>query len=311
MITFLASPKPFAGLAFAQQRQAVQSWLALGRDVEVILYGQSAGIEEACRELGVTWMPDVAVNAYGTPLFGGITAHAAQHARHESQVYLNCDILLTAEFPAALRQVTFPQYLMVGSRLNLPRGYDIEITDPHWREQLLALARQDVLILQFPVGSDYFAFRRGLWDELPPIAIGRAGYDNALFDYCLRRGVPMIDATLAVIALHREHAYEHVSGGIDQVCLGEEARLNRAAIRHRYAIPTLEDAPWQLSPAGLARNTARGNGWRAAEARLRFESGHYAASLLLRSARLLFTRLGLVKPRAFTPQEVLERCLSV
>jgi hypothetical protein len=53
MISFLASPKPFTGIAKEHQYRAIRSWLSSGEDVEVILYGDSAGIVEAGRELGV------------------------------------------------------------------------------------------------------------------------------------------------------------------------------------------------------------------------------------------------------------------
>lgn len=53
MITFLASPKPFKGIAKEQQYRAIRSWLAAAKDVEVILYGDSDGIDEAGLDLGV------------------------------------------------------------------------------------------------------------------------------------------------------------------------------------------------------------------------------------------------------------------
>ena len=311
MITFLASPKPFTGMACTHQFQAIRSWLALHPHVEVILYGDSAGIADASRELGVACVPDIATNEFGTPLFGDIAAHAARTARHDVQVYLNCDILLTPEFLSAVRQISLPQYLMVGSRLNLPTGYDIDIFAPHWRNHLLALARQNVLVLQYPVGSDYFVFHRGLWDGLPPVAIGRAGYDNALFAYCLRHDIPIIDATLAVLALHREHEYGHVPGGIDAVWKGVEAQRNYDVVGMRYAVPTLEDAQWLLRRDRLERNDARGNPWRARESALRYQRRWYLLSLLFRAYRQALTRLGVIHPRAFTPTEVLDACFEV
>jgi len=311
MITFLASPKPFTGLACTHQYQAIRSWLSLHAQVEVILYGDGEGSEIAARELGVCRIPDIETNEYGTPLFNNIVAHAAEYARHDLQVYLNCDILLTPEFFIALRQITHLQFLMVGSRLNLPTGYDINIFAPHWRNELLELARQQVLVLQYPVGSDYFAFRRGMWEGLPPVAIGRAGYDNALLAFCLSRDIPIIDATLSALALHREHEYGHVSGGIDQVWKGIEAQRNRAAVGAKYALPTLEDAQWLLYRNCLLPNDARGNPWRAWESRLRYQQRWFYPSLAVRALRRLLTKIGCIHPTAFTPLDVLNTCFEV
>ncbi len=55
MISFLASPKPFTGIGREHQYRAIRSWLSSGKDVEVILYGDAAGIVEAGIELGVLW----------------------------------------------------------------------------------------------------------------------------------------------------------------------------------------------------------------------------------------------------------------
>ncbi len=293
MITFLASPKPFTGLALEQQMAAITSWRALHDDVEVLLYGDAAGMEQACSAAGAVAMPEIAVNEFGTPLFGAIVEHARTHGRHDLQVYLNCDIMLTPEFLTAIGGIRLPHFLLVGSRLNVPRGCDIDIRLPDWRNCLRDAARQGRVHLQYPVGSDYFGFRRGMWQNLAPITIGRAGYDNALFAYCLKRAIPIIDATPAVIALHHDHQYEHVSGGATTVWWGEESRRNRVAAGPGYALPTLEDAGWLLCRDRLERNHHYGDRLRTLEARLRYE---WKLSPLAWCVRVLRRLLGQTNP---------------
>ncbi len=96
-VSILSSPKPWSGIALQNQENAVKSWLALHPDIEVILYGDAPGTAEACKRLGVQHVPDIAATPQGVPYFGAIADHAAIHARHDLQCYVNCDILFTKD----------------------------------------------------------------------------------------------------------------------------------------------------------------------------------------------------------------------
>ena len=53
LITLFSAPKPFTDPHIAMiQRNAIKSWTLL-HDVEVILLGEEAGLDEAARQLGV------------------------------------------------------------------------------------------------------------------------------------------------------------------------------------------------------------------------------------------------------------------
>lgn len=217
MITFLASPKAFVGLAATQQMAAIRSWLAVGAGIEVILYGDSLGTAEVCRALGIRHVPDIEATERGIPYFGAIAGHAAEHARYDVQVYLNCDILLTPHILLASEHISLSAFLMIGQRIDLSEGVEVNANDPGLSSQLKMLADAHRISLHTPGGSDYFAFRRGMWKDLPPVVIGRGGYDNALIAYCLQRRIPVVDATLAVPALHQFHDYGHAAGGVGEV----------------------------------------------------------------------------------------------
>ena len=73
MLTFLSSPKPFKGKDKENQYRAITNWLSAADGAEVILYGDSAGIEEAGRELNVKVIKDVESSSLGVPYFGAIT----------------------------------------------------------------------------------------------------------------------------------------------------------------------------------------------------------------------------------------------
>jgi hypothetical protein len=135
MITFLASPKPFTGIAKENQYRAIRSWLASGTDVDVILYGDSAGIDEAGVDFGVQVIKQIGCALYGIPFFGAIAGHTAEHGRHDLQVYLNCDIVLAGIQPT-LTRIKFNQFLLIGQCINLGEGV---VADPAHSDYLTCL----------------------------------------------------------------------------------------------------------------------------------------------------------------------------
>ena len=83
MITFFTAPKPFQGHIDIIQRNAIESWLRLRPQCEVILFGDEEGIAEVARELKVRHIPEVARNEYGTPLISSLFEKAQEIARYD------------------------------------------------------------------------------------------------------------------------------------------------------------------------------------------------------------------------------------
>lgn len=258
MITFLTSPKPFTGIAKTNQINAIQSWLRIAQEVEVILYCKSEGTGEAAQELGIECVPDIQTNEFGTPLFGAIAAHAAIHGKYDIQCYVNCDILLSNTLINAVQSIRYEKYLMVGQRIDLTEGVSLDVTNPDYLTRLKTLVREGKAVLHPPAGSDYFLFRRGMWDGLPEIVIGRGGYDNALINHCLRRSIPVIDASLDIKVFHQYHNYSHTEGGEAEVFEGIEANKNLSSLATTYR-PTLLNADWIIKKGQLRKNYCRGD----------------------------------------------------
>jgi len=263
MITFLSSPKPFKGESISIQIKAIKSWLSLDPEIEVILYGNSEGIEKVAFELGIQNVPDIETNEFGTPLFGAIAEHAASHARYDHQIYVNCDILFTPELLLSVKKIPFSQFLIIGQRVDLAEEVDWDTEMSEWHDQFVSLVDTGKISLHPAGGSDYFGFRRGLWQELPPVAIGRGGYDNALISFCREKRVPVIDATLSVLALHQFHDYEHIIGGTKSVFKGIEAERNNSIYKGPFKL-TQNDATWRLTPNELTRDWGRRGDWLSA-----------------------------------------------
>lgn len=290
-LTFLASPKTWDGVAARHQELAVRNWLSLHPDNEVILYGDAPGTREACQRLGVIHVPKIAATPKGIPYFGAIAEHAVQYARHDVQVYLNCDILLRQNLLDSVGRITFPRFLMIGQRIDLPEGEPLRLEQVEDNVWLRELTENGKLFLHPPAGSDYFVFRRGMWTGLPIITIGRGAYDNALIAWCLLQGIPVVDATLEATVLHQFHAYGHVGGGQQEVFQGQDAKNNLALCKQFGFIPTLEDATWMLRKNGLMQSYGRGDLMRGLLDRiLRWFPGCFGRSILIRVWSVLQAR---------------------
>jgi hypothetical protein len=289
VITFLSSPKPFHGADKENQYRAIRSWLAAGDNAEVILYGNSAGIDLAGESLGVRVEKRVGCAPSGLPYFAAIAAHAAEHGKHDLQVYLNCDILL-AGLPAAMARTEFDHFLLIGQRIDLGEGVFVDVSQVDWPERLKVLVAEGKACLHLPTGIDYFGFHRGMWKSLPPIVIGRGGYDIALIAHCMRNGIPVIDATFAVAALHQFHDYGHVQGGGLTVWRGADARQNLALAGGAWSATMVSDATYVFKEAAVSRRPCRGDRLRHLELKLRYEKGWTAAA---KATRLIWRVLNL------------------
>ena len=199
----------------------------MGQGVEVILVGDEVGMAEVAEEYGVTHLSDVDHNEWGTPLVSSIFGLARQASQSPLLAYVNADILLMPDFLEVSQQVAAEaeRFLVVGQR------WDLDVTrslnfDSDWARRL----RAEVLEqgeLHRPSGSDYFIFPRSVFVEMPPFAIGRAGWDNWTIYHALERNWPVVDATASLMIVHQNHDYGHLPGGRPHYDL-EETRINAA-----------------------------------------------------------------------------------
>lgn len=144
------------------------------------------------------------------------------------------------------------------------RRRDSEYTEILSQEKgfLLTGQRIDILAdgtkrLHRPSGMDYFVFRRGMFRALPRVLMGRAYCDSALVAYCLRKGIPVIDASFALRVEHQFHDYGHVKGGRTAVWQGEEAKANKRDNDLKDFGPHVLDATHTLLPDGRVVDNIR------------------------------------------------------
>lgn len=306
MISILSSLKPFRGDAARLQANALRNWRNLGKQVEILLYGQGEGIAEQARIFGAKHVPEIACSAKGIPRFDAIAEHAARHAVYDRQLYLNGDILLPADFIAQAQGVRFERFLLVGRRIDLAQEARFEPVEGKWVAEIKRCCGEGMAVLHNAAAQDYFVFPRGLWSGLAPLVIGRGGYDNALLAFCLRRRIPIIDASWSLHAVHQWHNYSHLKGASTETFCGEDALANARVHDIEHSSPDIEDADWQMTRSGISRTSFRYNPIRRLEILLRYRWGQKWLSYLLRAISRLGTTAGLFKPKPLSLASVLD-----
>jgi len=260
MLTFFSTPKPFAGHIGIIQRNAIRSWQQIHPDVEVLLVGDDAGTAEICEEFGIQHLKHVAKNQHGTKYLASIYDQAQEVARHRRLCHINCDILLMSDFRAAVERLpkSFDRFLMAGRRWDTDIREPLDFKAADWEKTLRKRAVETGH--QRPhQWIDYFVFDKGLYyQKIPGFVIGRPGWDPWLLWYALQAGVPVVDASAAVCAVHQNHDYSYHADGEKGVWEGQEAQENYRLLESRRKFRTLRDATFALEKGGLRKNYRRG-----------------------------------------------------
>lgn len=241
-LTIFTAPKPFAEPHIGCiQRNAIRSWLALGPDVQVILIGDEPGMQQVAGETGAIHLSHVERNEHGTPLVSSIFTLARGYDQTPFLAYVNSDILMFDDMLEATRAAAMGgrPFVMVGQRWDLEIEQALDLT-PGWQSRIRDRARSAGR-LHPAGGSDYFVFPRECFAEMPPFAIGRAGWDNWMIYHARKQGWSVVDATASVLIVHQNHDYGHLPGGLPHYRLPESKR-NVELAGGRRAIFSLQDA---------------------------------------------------------------------
>jgi hypothetical protein len=257
-LTIFTAPKAFTNPHIAIiQRNAIQSWMHLSDQVQVLLLGEEEGLADLARELEITHLPDVERNLQGTPLLSSMFELARQHSDSPYLACVNADVILMPETMDVISKGSsqVKEFLIVGQRWDLAVKVPLEFK-PGWEEQLHHDLRERGQ-LHPPSGSDYFIFPRQCFQEMPRFAIGRAGWDNWMFFHARQKGWPVIDATPILPAIHQDHDYSHLPGGQPHYRLPETSENVRLA-GGRRAIFTLSDADYTFLDGKMKKIPVKG-----------------------------------------------------
>lgn len=205
MITLFAVCKPMTDPHIALiQRNAITSWTKLSPTPEILLFGDRDGVPELAKELGVKHVKGIAKTADGVDRMDSTFQKAWKQGKHDLCLYINADIVLPPHFLDVVSAIDCTNYLMIGMRQNTPVTDPIDFSSPHWWRDTEAFARSRG-VSAGAVSIDYFLHRRGAFPELPLMPSGGYYTDNLLIQRALDAGMPVIDASEVVFAVHQDH----------------------------------------------------------------------------------------------------------
>ncbi len=252
MLTIFSIPKPFCGHAEVIQTNAIHSWATLSPKCEIILFGNEKGIDVIAAKFGITHIPMIKRNEYGTPLISDAFSKAKEIAKYKKLAYINSDIILMNDFTKAIEKNKEPLFLMIGQRWDAEIKEKINFNKPDWADKLCIYIKAKGK-LHGPSGIDYFVFPCELQFDLPAFTVGRIGWDNWLIYHIRSLGIPIIDATRVVTAIHQNHDYSHSPWGKKSRVEGPETQRNLKLIGDLSNMLTIRDADWILTLNGLEK----------------------------------------------------------
>jgi len=261
MLTIFSTTKPSRGHIAVIQRNAIRSWTLLQPRPEIILIGDEPGVRELCQEFNLRHLPEVERNEFGTPLVRSLFALGQAHATFETVCYVNADIIFLKDFLDAVdvsrKWARGEPFLLLGGRWNVER-IDPELLDRPDRDAALKTYAAAHGFHDTRVPMDYFIFPKSATWELPDFAIGRNAWDSWFPYQARRKGVPVIDGSSVITAIHQNHDYAHFHRGEISILHTAEGKQNLRLIGfgRRYLISS---ANFKVTSNGLqpTRNRIR------------------------------------------------------
>ena len=207
MITLFATTKDFTGIYKTIQLNALKSWRSISNDIEIIIFGDSKGSEEAAEVVGAEYIPNVKCSDQGTPLLSDLFQQADKRAKYSILTFINADIILPENFFDEVMTVSkcFNKFLMVGHRWDMDVNDIIEFDNDNEQNNFWERVKIDSE-KHVCTGIDYFVYKRNQWKKLPNFIIGRPGFDNRLIWKARRKLFPVVDGTESIQVVHQNHS---------------------------------------------------------------------------------------------------------
>lgn len=254
-IIILAAPKKFISQTKILQNNAIDSWIKLVGKENVCLFGDGETKENSIRKEIFYEKPET--NENGLPLINSIFKIAREKFTADYFLYLNSDIILLSDFidTAKLLKDRFKSgFFLIGRRTNLDINTHIDFSKPDTENRLRKQAQMSGKLVGV-TAIDYFLFPRYAFKMIPPLRIGRAGYDNILIYWAKKyEGVSIIDGTSAILAIHQNHDYNHVCGGEKEVFSGKDAQDNLKTVGIREKIFLITESDYKINNGKIVSN---------------------------------------------------------
>lgn len=253
MITIFSIPRPFKGIFDAIQKNAIKSWMSLRPKCQIILFEDEEGTtKKVAEEFGLDYVSDAERNEFGSLLLDGVFNAVLKKAKNGILAEITADIILEKDFIEAVRKVKKElgekHFYMSGRRWNVEIEGEIDFQDERWEEKINETIRTKGKLHRLS-SMDYRVFPRDFNFDPLPLTTGRPGDDSWLIYRAKSKGVPVIDATPIVKAIHLNHGQPFKKQNFFMV----ETERNIKIAGGYVNMMTLRDADWILTAEGLKR----------------------------------------------------------
>ena len=257
MLTIFTTTKDFIGEFDIIQKNALQSWRALSEDIEIIIIGESIGGQEVAKNVDGKYITKVKTSHENIPTIGGLFETAEANGKYDILCYVNADIILPGSLLYALEVLKEinKRFLAVGHRWDLDVNESIDFKGSNDIEKFWSYAKNKS-IKHAPTGIDYFIFRKNTFKNIPPLAIGRFGWDNWLLWKARRMRIPLIDLSNGIFAIHQNHSYNFKGfESKNDVLNSNDGLLNQQEIGENTL--NLLDANYYFSKRSIKKNNSK------------------------------------------------------
>ena len=254
MITIFTTTKDFIGEFDIIQKNALKSWRALSEDIEIILIGESIGGQEVAKNIDGKYLTKVKMSHENTPTIGGLFEIAEANGKYDILCYVNADIILPESILNVIEVLkkNKKRFLAVGHRWDLDINESIDFKRSNDTEKFWSYAKNKS-IKHAPTGIDYFIFRKNTFKNIPPLTIGRPGWDNWLLWKTRRMRVPLIDLSDRIFAIHQNHSYNFKGfESKNDVLSSNDSSLNLQVIGENTL--NLLDANYKINNGKIKKN---------------------------------------------------------
>jgi len=247
MLTIFTSAKPFRGRMASIQRNALQSWTQLHREVQILLFGDAPGSQEISWELGIHYEAHPQLTPSGAVRLDSMLVTAQRSAVYNTLCYAACDVILLPDFCEALNRVEalYPEFVMAGRSRDVCLSEQFPFEDLEWEMRSPSCEQRDDSP-GWNEGIAYVAFSKNLYlNDIPPVAVDHPSAVNWLLAKAVAEDVPVVDAS-EMVAAFRQLSEMPRAVRDDDPGLPELATAGRVAC-----------APLRLTAADVVRNRWR------------------------------------------------------
>lgn len=231
MITIFTTTKPMEGRNKINQANAIGSWLVMPQGPQVIVFAEEKE-RHIFEEMGALVITSHRCNDRGTPFLDSMFTLAEANAQYPYLMYNNADVMLFSGIFKATRMAAEykSEFLIIGQCTDIEWQSKMDFSNPMWEIGLRDYAARTG-VLAAPTGKDYFIFARPFRVKMAPLVVGRLAWDTWLVREAHRVRLPLMDATSIILALHIEHDFDHLPGGLEEYAMGPGCRWNYEIMR--------------------------------------------------------------------------------